>query len=87
MPEEQKPDNSNNNRGPLKPSDTLPKVVQTIEIRLHANNMVTATFPTHARLVMNMLSQFMQILGSRFEYKEPSQIVQPPKGLVIPGRS
>ena len=78
-------DKENGNKSGLSPLDTLPKVVSKIEINLHQGGRVTGHMPTDMRITMYMFGEFLKQIGPFLLYQQPSPIVAPPKGLIIPG--
>lgn len=82
--DQQNDGNNNDSTKRLSPLDTLPKVVSQVVINLHNGGRVTGNIPTDMKVVMYMLGEFFKQIGPLLTYSQPSPIVAPPPGIVLP---
>jgi len=72
---------SGDNNKPIHPmNQQLPPIQATITINFHGDQIVSSSFPTNIALTMFMTGQFLELLGSKCEFKEQSPIMTLPPG-------
>lgn len=77
--------NNGNQQQPGQPTPPgLPPVTNQIIINLHVGGRVTGNMPTDMKLTMYMIGEFFKSIGPLLKFEQPSPIVTPPKGILIP---